>query len=88
MKMAWNALDSQYEVFSNKRYLLDETFERSQCREELFNLLEAAIRETEEYWDNKNSKERELMVGTPEDHQARYDDFLDTDEGQHERKRE
>ena len=54
----------------------------------MFNLLEAAIRETEEYWDNKNSKERELIVGTPEDHQARYDDFLDTDEGQHERKRE
>merc|ERR1712196_693298 len=88
MKMAWNALDSQFEVFSSKRYLLDDAYERSQHREQLFSLLDEAIRETDEYWSNKNRKERDLMIGTAEDHQARYDDFLNSIEGQHEYKRE
>ena len=87
MKVAWAKLDNQISIITEERYTIDDTWERAEARTHLFQLYDEAVEESVKYWLTRDDRERKLLVGSKEDHEARYADFMTTPEGMHERKR-
>eukprot|EP00605_Chrysophyceae_sp_TOSAG23-4_P002503 GSChrysophyteH1.ASY1.ANO1.2766.1 assembled CDS len=81
MKLYWVALDEKRSKFEATEFLVDDSWKRREMRLELYDLLDSYKQAADEYWENKDAKELEVMCGTDEDHEARYKDLIKTPDG-------
>ena len=81
MHQAWSIFLSMKQAFAEEEYTTDDLFRRQQDRDELFRLYDAAKEESSAYYRWKDAHAVEVTEGTPADHEARYQDWLLTDEG-------
>ncbi len=78
---AWKAYNDCREFFSQEEFLLDDVWRRHELRDEMYTLYDEAVEASKEYWDWKVRKDIVTTEGTEADHEARYQDYLLTDEG-------
>jgi hypothetical protein len=82
LKLYWLALDEKRKVFEQDEFLVEDSWRRKEAKEELYGLLDSYKQASDEYWSVKDEKERLLMCGTDEDHEARYKDYIKVLDGQ------
>lgn len=85
MKMAWNTLDGCVEAFANTVFSIGDEWERQEERSKLYALYDNAVYESAKYWSARDAKERDTMYSTDADKSARLADYLESEEGVHER---
>ena len=71
--------EREYEDFYN-----DEITFGLEHKEKLYLLYEEAVKSVELYWEEKDQEEAALVLGVPEDHELRTQDYLETREGRSE----
>lgn len=81
MTEAWRAFDSARDFFASEEFLLDDAWRRHELRSELYDLFDAAVEACKEYWEWRVRKDIQVTEGTDADHEARYRDYLSTEEG-------
>jgi len=82
MKAAWIKLESKRFEFEDQEFSVERAWEVKELRDELYRLYDAFLVVAKEYWDIQDDKEIKLTVGSDQDHEARYRDFMRTAEGQ------
>lgn len=81
MKEAWMRLEKKRFEFEDLEFLVESAWERREKRLELYALLDDFVVEADAYWKVQDDKEVRLTIGTDQDHEARYRDFMRTNEG-------
>jgi len=74
-------LEEKKRVFQTIEFTLDDVWKRHEMRLELFDALDNYIHESKEYWEWKQQEDIEMMEGTEEDHEYRYQDYIKTADG-------
>jgi len=77
----WYKYEIAREDFDLTKYTIDEMWNRREARMELFRLFDEAKEKTIKFYSEKDDNDMKLLVGTDEDHEARYQDYILTDEG-------
>ena len=81
MKEAWVALEKKRFEFEDLEFSVENAWERREKRMELYSLLDAFVETANEYFLMQDAKELKSTIGTDQDHEARYRDFMRTNEG-------
>ena len=82
MNAAWIALEKKRYEFEDLEFSVERAWEVKERRDELYALFDTFLEKAKEYWDVQDEKEMRLTIGTDQDHEARYRDFMRTPEGQ------
>ena len=81
MKLYWVALEQKRLDFENKEFFLTDAEERYEERMEIYNILDKYIIAQNEFWEARDQKELDTMIGEKDDHDARYRDYVKQNEG-------
>ena len=81
MKLYWVALDTKRSDFEDEEFLVDDVWNRTEKRVEMYDILDNYVSAADDYYLTKDQKELVTMIGEDEDHEARYKDYVKTPEG-------
>lgn len=81
MKIAWSIYEQKKKAFERDEFTLDDIWRRRECREELYHLLDDAIDISKQYHIENDDRELKIAEGVDLDHEARYQDYLKSEEG-------
>ncbi len=76
MMDAKKAYDRDVERFEKEEFTTNDSWQRHERRMELFELHDAYIDASKEYWEWKDEKDMNTAIGNDDDHEARYQDLL------------
>eukprot|EP01035_Chromulina_nebulosa_P018700 gene18700-24459_t len=75
----WYKYEIAREDFDLTKFTIDEMWNRREARMELFRLFDEAKEKTTIFFSEKDENDMKLLIGTDEDHEARYQDYILTD---------
>ena len=81
MSAALAVFEDRKQAFIHTEFTLDDVWERREARLELFALLDEYVKQAREYWEWKFQHETEVIEGSPEDFEYRYQDYIKTPDG-------
>lgn len=81
MHQAWAILSAHKRAFEEEEYLTTDLERRNKDRQKLFALYDIAKAESIAYWEYKDAYDMRVAEGSDADHEARYQDHLQTPEG-------
>eukprot|EP00981_Chlorochromonas_danica_P002670 scaffold521_cov177-Ochromonas_danica.AAC.24 len=81
MRRAWQIYEARKAIFLETEYLTEDPFHRHEDRLALFTLLDEAIEESRHYYEWKDMNDLRSAEGTKQDHEAHYQDFIETEKG-------
>lgn len=81
MHQAWSILHAQKRAFEAEEYLTTDLERRCKDRNKLFALFDVAKKESIAYYEYKDAKDMEIAEGSEADHEARFEDHRQTEEG-------
>lgn len=76
MKIAWSIYEQRRKAFETEEFTTEDPYQRRERREELYRLLDDAIEISKAYYEIFDVEEFSRLTGTDEDHEARYQDFV------------
>lgn len=77
MQRKWDVYNHAKESFLHEEFTFDDIWKRREKRLVLYDLLDAAVEASKEYYKWKDKKDIEIMEGTDLDHETRYQDFVE-----------
>jgi hypothetical protein len=81
MRKALREFEEKKAAFAAEIYSTDQIMERREARLELYRLCDAVTEESKKFYKESEDKEEKLTLGTDADHQARYKDWLKSNDG-------
>ncbi|RYH29290.1 hypothetical protein EON65_08965 [archaeon] len=81
MKRSWAIFEACKQDFIAEEFLIEDGWRRREARLNLFSKLDDAVAKSIEYYQWKDKKDVEIAEGIPADHEARYMDYIQTEQG-------